>query len=803
MSRKALLSIIIIIFVLGFYLVIGSNTSEEQTTNLYPSSEEPNVVTPSSAQKKIAALPLKQSLITTAPSSLESEAHPPWKGLKNSALRSAPVQLDPFLRSGQTFSEGEALSFNLFDDISVDSTVSESFENVNGTISTTARIVGSKYGRVFIAQTNGELRVKINIPEQNKIFAIHYNPADQTYYSLELDPSLEEPDVAGVHVTESDAEARLKGLARKKSDVVGAAELESLREAAADESEATVIIDVMVLYTNIAFSEVGSLANMQNLIAIGMAMGNDAHDNTETGISIHLVHSALLDYNDDLSKSKNQLLDYLTDNDGIMDEAHTLRDTYGADFVSLIIGNGASSSGGGLGWTLQSLSGRADLAFSVLDENIYDGYSPIHEIGHNMGLDHAPDQINSSPGPTGLPIGNDAAGWHWHPTAGQPGYCSVMAYNNGFYYLDGLDHARVGLFSDPNRYHETKKTGDDTLANNARVLRLLKNIYANYRSRDLGGDNFLVEAPNDSVVLTAGNNFDIVWNSEDVVGNVKIELYRNNILQQVIASNTLNDRRYTWSIPSDFAGDNLVVRVSSVNNAAIYDESDNTFEIHKTFYNELLDSEPANMATTGDWEFGPWTNSTGLYGGPDSANTGTNIYDTDLDFISIEDSILTLGPIDCSAHQQVQLHFKGWYAIHTGFTAKVEYKTGTGSWQPLYSRDGSFYFNSWTNFSYNLSPNADNASQVYIRWIYENVTEGNMANAGMSIDDISLTGTGLPPQMGDVDGDNDVDLADAIRVAQLLTGQAVTITTSGDVNGDGIISMVELIFIIQSLMAAP
>ena len=79
--------------------------------------------------------------------------------------------------------------------------------------------------------------------------------------------------------------------------------------------------------------------------------------------------------------------------DGFMDNVHALRNTYGADLVSLII-EGTSLCG--LGWlmTTESNSFQA-LAFSVVARICATGnFSFGHELGHNMGLQH--DRMNTS-----------------------------------------------------------------------------------------------------------------------------------------------------------------------------------------------------------------------------------------------------------------------------------------------------------------------------------------------------------------------------------------------------------------------
>ncbi len=78
-------------------------------------------------------------------------------------------------------------------------------------------------------------------------------------------------------------------------------------------------------------------------------------------------------------------------NDGYMDELHSLRDSYGADLVSLIENEPAYC---GYAYRMTSLSTSfASSAFSVVHHSCATGYySFAHEIGHNQGAHHDPAQ---------------------------------------------------------------------------------------------------------------------------------------------------------------------------------------------------------------------------------------------------------------------------------------------------------------------------------------------------------------------------------------------------------------------------
>ena len=104
---------------------------------------------------------------------------------------------------------------------------------------------------------------------------------------------------------------------------------------------------------------------------------------TDTGTRINLVHRYQTGYADsgDLGSALSR---FTSKGDGAADEVHGLRDQYGADVAILLTGSGNYC---GVAW----LYPGAESAFGVVAQNCATGYySFAHEIGHNLGLLHAP-----------------------------------------------------------------------------------------------------------------------------------------------------------------------------------------------------------------------------------------------------------------------------------------------------------------------------------------------------------------------------------------------------------------------------
>ncbi len=147
------------------------------------------------------------------------------------------------------------------------------------------------------------------------------------------------------------------------------------------------LIDVMVVYTQSARLAVGGTPAVEALIDSYFAFTNTAYEDSGVNARVRLVHAQEIPYTE--SGSSNLDLDRLrATNDGFMDEVHPLRDTWGADLVSLINTSGSA----GVAFMMQGLSvDFASSAFSAIGADtgtIPGGLVFAHETAHNMGCSH-------------------------------------------------------------------------------------------------------------------------------------------------------------------------------------------------------------------------------------------------------------------------------------------------------------------------------------------------------------------------------------------------------------------------------
>ena len=162
---------------------------------------------------------------------------------------------------------------------------------------------------------------------------------------------------------------------------------------------------------------------MNALIALAVSESNTGYANSNVTQRLRLVHTAEVEYSE-AGFNWTTTLDRLTNTaDGFMDEVHSLRDTYGADAVVLIVNDTAFC---GQAWLMTTVSnGFKTFAFSLVSRICAAGnYSFAHELGHNMGSHH--DRANAS-GPGGLSLllsgtrrRTTLSGPSWHTTAAGP-----------------------------------------------------------------------------------------------------------------------------------------------------------------------------------------------------------------------------------------------------------------------------------------------------------------------------------------------------------------------------------------------
>lgn len=401
------------------------------------------------------ALAAELPLLTEGPPTVDTPWAAPGEHVRTSR-RSRAVHVNPALSRINGAAVGDELIIPLFDGQVLRSRVDRVSANVLGTVTIRARLQDSPLGCAIISTTNGRSLGTIELPEQARAFRLIGSEGSDVHALFEVsgtDHDVLEGAPSLIPPVEPAARGQVVPFALGPSDPAA--------------------IRVMIVYTPAAAAWAVSSGGIANVISQAMAKAQLALDNSSIIASMNLVYSAEVSYTESATSSTD--LNRLTSvSDGHMDVVHTWRSAYGADLVCLFT---RVEDVGGIGWLLNSSGGSPSYGFSISRvQQAAWTYTTIHEMGHNMGCHHHKEQ-NVQPGPG---LFNYSAGWRWTGTNNGK-YCSVMTYEGGQYFADGVAHTRVGYFSSPSISYMGVPTGHATDGDNARTLREIKHVIAAYR----------------------------------------------------------------------------------------------------------------------------------------------------------------------------------------------------------------------------------------------------------------------------------------------------------------------------------
>lgn len=218
-------------------------------------------------------------------------------------------------------------------------------------------------------------------------------------------------------------------------------------------------INVLVVYTA---SAAAATSNIGSMIQLAVDETNQSYANSGIAINMNRVHTAQVTYNEARRSFSQHVSALRSTTDGIMDNVHTLRNTYAADVVVLVV-NDSEACG-----MAAAIGAVATSAFAAAHYSCITGYYSFgHEVGHLQSARH--DRfVDSSTSPFAYGHGYIPPSKSWR---------TVMAYGNNC-----SNCTRIQYWSSPLvTYSNGEVMGTALYEDNARVLNVTAATVAGFR----------------------------------------------------------------------------------------------------------------------------------------------------------------------------------------------------------------------------------------------------------------------------------------------------------------------------------
>jgi hypothetical protein len=319
------------------------------------------------------------------------------------------------------------------------------------------------------------------------------------------------------------------------------AEIGAMR-AAADPAPATDdagTIDVLILYTPAARANRGGTAQVQALASQIIADSNAIYSRSGITTRLRLVGTSEFMHTEESDPPGEPGIGMSIDLSVLTDSVivRNLRNDHRADVVQLL--EFSTSSVCGIGWLLPRIDLTDFNAYSIADVTCVAQYTPTHEIGHNLGSHHDPQNAGGSP----------LFSYSYGYQDPQARFRTVMAYNCP------ATCPRIMHMSNPavNDSTSGQTTGTST-QNNALSINNAASVVANWRQG--GGTNPPV-APTGLQSQATASSVTISWSpSANAIryilqaGNTSgsSNLYNASVGAQTTLSSPLAPGTYFWRV---------------------------------------------------------------------------------------------------------------------------------------------------------------------------------------------------------------------------------------------------------------
>ena len=342
--------------------------------------------------------------------------------------------------------------------------------------------------------------------------------------------------------------------------------------------EETTIIDVMVVYDTTAQAWVAGNGGMQAFAADTIERMNLALEASGIDARFRLVTAIGKNYTYTSSSGLDGALDAICDNVGVFMDIESLRTTYGADVVSLLVDTGSAYGFTGLSFEMMDKRGHPRYAYNTCSiQAVNQGHTLTHETGHILGCGHALNQ-KGSPGPGIYPY---SCGYYF--TVGLQKYHTIMGYSNDGY---GNTYAASDYFSTPLKTYGASGVPVGTVNNdNARTFRENMGVISAYRAAKPAytvtldanggsGGSVSVEAfvgqsmPVASAPVLSGYRFLGYWDTP--MGSGGIQYYDSQMSSVRIWNKNSNATLYAWWVDANIEHYNISATVNPPASGVIY-----------------------------------------------------------------------------------------------------------------------------------------------------------------------------------------------------------------------------------------
>ena len=221
-------------------------------------------------------------------------------------------------------------------------------------------------------------------------------------------------------------------------------------------------IDIAVFWTNTVENNVGGRNQILSIVASAYTLLNDVMIDNKIPLTFTIKYNNLINFAE--TTMKQDLKSFYLGTNGLK-YTHYIRNKYKVDLMQLIVDNAEYCGYGYILKDKDTVSWR-DYGLSLVHYNCLSYYSHIHEIGHNLGLNHNIEDAT---------FGYKNYGFGYRYCDNSVKIRTIMSYN-----CPTTPSYRIPYFSSPDILYNGIPTGTRN-ANNRKVILKTKNLVSNFR----------------------------------------------------------------------------------------------------------------------------------------------------------------------------------------------------------------------------------------------------------------------------------------------------------------------------------